>query len=256
MSREVDYVRKKFGPLLEKSLQNALAHRIAEEFPRIGGPRIQQLCAEMILEVIGDHVRSREQVQHGQVLWMAVAIDDPPARYRRIADTRLVPVVLDVSTPEDVQARLDRESRQQQLQRKTVRLCRQAHQQGALLSNCDLAELLNKNDGSVAAALTNYEQTTGQLVPRRATLHDVGSGLTHKAIICRKRYREGKSSDLIARETYHSMEAVDRYLGQFDRVRHCRQQGLSAEQTAYTLNCSLGLVQEYLALDLELEGKA
>ena len=256
MSREVDYVRKKFGPLLEKTLQNALAHRIAQEFPRIGGPRIQQLCAQMILEVIGDHVRSREQVRHGQALWMAVAIDDPPARYRRIADTRLVPVVLDVSTPEDVQARLDRESRPRQLQRKAVRLCRQAHQQGALLSNCDLAELLNVDDSYVAAALTDHEQATGQLVPRRATLHDVGSGLTHKAIICRKRYREGKSSDLIARETYHSLEAVDRYLGQFDRVRHCRQQGLSAEQTAYTLDCSLGLVREYLALDRELEGRA
>jgi hypothetical protein len=254
MSREVDYVRKKFGPLLDKTLENALAHRMAEEFPRIGGPRIRQLCARMILEVIGDHVRSREQVQHGQALWMAVALDDPPARYRHIADTRLVPVVLDVSTPQDVQARLDRESRPQRLQRKAVRLCRQAHQQGALLSNCDLAELLNVTDSGVAAALTGYEQTTGELVPRRATLHDVGTGLTHKAIICRKRYREGKSSDLIARETYHSMEAVDRYLGQFDRVRHCRQQGLSAEQTAYTLNCSLGLVREYLTLDQELEG--
>ena len=55
-------------------------------------------------------------------------------------------------------------------------------------------------------------------------------------------------------ETYHSLEAVDRYLGQFDRVRHCRQQGLSVEETAFTLDCSWALVNEYLAIDGELEG--
>ncbi len=93
------------------------------------------------------------------------------------------------------------------------------------------------------------------LVPRRATVHDVGSGLTHKRIICRKRYLEGKSSDEIARETYHSLEAVDRYLGTYDRVRHCHLEGLAPGAIAYTLNCSLSLVQEYLAINQELEAR-
>ena len=53
----------------------------------------------------------------------------------------------------------------------------------------------------------------------------------------------------MARETYHSLEAVDRYLGQYDRVRHCRLQGLTPEQTAHTLACSLGLVPRDLAID-------
>ncbi|MEK7731109.1 MAG: DUF1670 domain-containing protein, partial [Planctomycetota bacterium] len=136
-----------------------------------------------------------------------------------------------------------------------VRLCHQSHQQGALLSNCDLAELLGADDSRVAEALTTYERRTKKLVPRRATLHDVGTGLTHKRIICWKRYAQGKSADLVAQETYHSLEAVDRYLGQFDRVRHCRQQGLSVDQTAFTLNCSRALVEEYLAIDGELEDR-
>jgi hypothetical protein len=64
------------------------------------------------------------------------------------------------------------------------------------------------------------------------------------------------STDEISRQTYHSPEAVDRYLGQFDRVRHCRRQDLSTSQTAYTLNCSVRLVEEYLAIDRELEGSS
>jgi hypothetical protein len=39
MSRTPDYIRKKYAPLLDKTLQNALAHTIGEQFPRIGGPR-------------------------------------------------------------------------------------------------------------------------------------------------------------------------------------------------------------------------
>jgi hypothetical protein len=39
MSRTPDYIRKKYAPLQEKTLQNALAHAITEQFPRIGGPR-------------------------------------------------------------------------------------------------------------------------------------------------------------------------------------------------------------------------
>ena len=255
MSRQPDYVRKHYGPLLQKTLENALAHAIGEQFPRIGGPRIQALCATMILEVVNAHVRPTEHMRHGQALWLGIATDDPPRRYRRTADTRLVPVVLDLSTPADIESRLERKSPDARLRRKAVRLCAQAHRQGALLSNCDLAELLGRSHQDIARVLIAQETETGKLVPRRATLHDVGTGLTHKRIICWKRYAEGKPADLVARETYHSLEAVDRYLGQFDRVRHCRQEGLSPEKTAFTLNCGLSLVHEYLAIDRELEEK-
>jgi len=250
MARNPDYTRKKYGPMLDKTLTNALAHRIDQEFPRIGGPRIRRLCAELVLDVVGQHLRPREHIKHGQALWMAVSVNDPPARHKRIADTDLVPVVLDLSAPEDIQDRLERKPAAQRLENKVLRLCRQAHEQGALLSNCDLAELLGgRHDSQMAKILSGYEARTHSLVPRRATLHDVGSGLTHKAIICRKRYAEGKSSDEIARETYHSINAVDSYLGQYDRVRHCRQQGMTAQEIAYTLDCSLALVNEYMHLD-------
>jgi hypothetical protein len=249
MSTKPDFLKKKFGPLRDKTIENALAHRIAKEFPRIGGPRICHLCAEMILEVVHSHMRAQEHIKHGQVIWMAVSAANPPRHKERIIDTELVPVLLDLSTADDVQKRIDRCAPSQRLLQRAVRLCEQAHQQGGLLSNCDLAELLNVDDSRIASVLAEHERKTNTLVPRRATLHDVGTGLTHKRIICWKRYAEGKEPHVVARETYHSLEAVDRYLGQYDRVRHCRLQGLTPEQTAHTLACSLGLVRQYLAID-------
>ena len=85
MSSQPDFMRKKFGPLREKTLRNALAHRIAKEFPRIGGQRICTLCSDMILEVIFKHMRPRDHLSHGQTLWMAVSVNDPPGHRKRIA---------------------------------------------------------------------------------------------------------------------------------------------------------------------------
>jgi len=246
---------KSIAPLKDKTLKNVLAHRIQTEFPRMGGPRIRQLCAEMILEVIRDNIRPVDYVHHGQVLWLAVSIDDPPGWRKRIMDTDLVPVVLDLSTAEDIEMRLAKVSPAKRLLHKAIRLCRQTYHHGGLLSNSDLAELLNCDRGTVSVLLADHERKTGTVIPRRATIHDVGTGMTHKRIICFKRYAEGKSSDQIARETYHSMEAVDRYLGQYDRVRHCRLQGMSPLETSQVLACSRSLVKEYLDIDRQLEKK-
>ena len=252
---KVDRERRMFSPLRDKGLKNALAHVIGRDFPRIGGERIRALCAEMILDVVAEHLRPREYLRHGQTLWLGIDIYDPPARGKRTADTDLVPVILDLSTDEDIQARIDRVPVAERLRMRAVRLCEQAYQQGALLSNADLAELMTGHASQISSVLTAHERKTGNIVPRRATLHDVGCGVTHKRIICWKHYAEGKSSDQIAHETYHTVDAVDRYLGQFDRVRHCRTQGMTTAETAFTLNCSRGLVEEYLQLDRELEGR-
>ena len=255
MIKKHDPLKAGLQPLLAKTLENALAHRISKEFPRIGGPRICTLCAEMIMEVVNNHIRSKDYVHHGQIVWTAVSVDNPPGRHRKIADTDLVTVVLDASTAADIQARIDRESPGKWRLRKAIRMCRQAYEQGGLLTNHDLSEILNFADSLIAQLLVSHERQTKTLIPRRGNVHDAGGGLSHKWIICHKRYAEGKSADRVARETYHSLEAVDRYLGQFDRVRHCYQQGLSAMEIAHILSCGVSLVEVYRQIDVELEGK-
>lgn len=252
MSRRPDHVRKRFRPIQDRTLRATLSHLLRTQFPRIGGPLIRDLCADMILDTIDSHMKLRDRVGHGQVVWAAVALDEPPRRHQRIVDTKLVPVILDLSTHEDIQARIERKPSPERLRTRAVRLCMQAHAQKALLSNCDLAELLNTDDSHIARALIAHERETDRPVPRRANLHDVGTGVTHKRIICWKRYAEGKAPDLIARETYHSLEAVDRYLSQFDRVRHCRELDMTPEKIAFTLNCTPRLVEEYIQIDDQL----
>jgi len=253
INKKLDYRRKKYRPLRDRTLKSALMRQLGREFPRLGGPRLRELCADLILELIEQHLKPAASVKHGQVVWLAVSLNDPPRQRQAINDSELVAVILELSTAEDVQAIIDRVPCEERLTRKAVRLSQQAYEQGALLGNCDLSELLNLNEARVSRLLTTYEKTTGRSVPRRATLHDVGTGVTHKRIICWKRYAEGKSAAEVAQETYHSLAAVDRYLGQYDKVRFCRQKEMDAAQTAYALNCSVNLVEQYLAIDRLLE---
>ena len=156
----------------------------------------------MILEVVNNYVRPKDSVRHGQVVWAAVDKDHRPGRYQRIAETDLVSVVLDMSTAEDIHARIDRVPDYERRLNRALRLCRQAYEQGGLLTCCDLSEIMGLSDSAIAQLLACYERQNKTLVPRRGTLHDAGGGLSHKGIICYKRYVEGKSPEQIAQETY------------------------------------------------------
>jgi len=256
MNPSPDYLAKHYGAQRARGLQSALIQRLGADFPRFGGPRILELCARMIMEVIEAHIPARERLGHGQTIWEAIDLHDRPRRGQSAMQTRKIPVILTLSAPDDVsdcvsQPRPRTHWTDLRLKR-ALRMCREAHTQGALLSNVDLSMLLNCGDSSIATLLSQWEREHNEIVPRRTTLHDVGSGVTHKAIICRKRYLEGKDPTQVARETYHTLKSVDRYLGQYDRVRHCRLQGMDAIETAHILSCTRNLVDEYLRLDDEI----
>ena len=95
-----------------------------------------------------------------------------PGVARPIEDVDLVPVLVDISTAEDVHLRIGRLPASQRLLRKAIRLCEQAHKQGGLLSNCDLAELLGTCDSRIAHLLAEHERqqhrcSTTRHAPRR-----------------------------------------------------------------------------------------
>lgn len=73
--------------------------------------------------------------------------------------------------------------------------------------------------------------------------------ITHKRIICRMAYPEGKPTHRIAQETRHSPEAVDNYILDFARIHFATvKRGMTPEETAFAIQRPLYLVQEYVNL--------
>jgi hypothetical protein len=231
-----------------KSFKGAVCHLLHTEFPGIFGPTITRLFADRIDELYERFHPPLSRFKLGQVFWAGVALDDPPSRNKRIEDTRLVPIVLDLVTAQDIDEARAKGMRSQTRRAKIVRLFRQAYEQGAVLSLADVSLLIHIHFSTLSSIVLEHERTTGETVPRRGTIHDMGRSVTHKAIICYKRLVEQKPTSQVAQETYHSPEEVEYYVQCLRRIQLCRDSGMTAEEAAQATGHSPSLVQEYLDL--------
>ena len=80
--RIVDFRRKHLKSMKVKSLRGQLSRTIRQTFPRFGGARITDLLADIILEVVESHVRPRDSLHHGQLLWLGPWAKRTPAGSR------------------------------------------------------------------------------------------------------------------------------------------------------------------------------
>jgi hypothetical protein len=242
--RERDY-----GPQQAKGFQQVLTEFILREFPRLGGPWVVKHFVAKIMALLEEHFLLREHLQPGQTVWMAVAADERPGYRKSMRQTRQVPVVLTLVNQEDIAALKQGAAHHQILQEAVARVTYEAYQQGGVLSLVDLGLLFSRSPYAVRRAIRPYEERTQQVLPRRGTVHDLGMTVSHKRLICYKAFVEAKTTPTIALETFHSPEAVDRYLLDFARVfLAVHKRGLSPKDTAFTIGRSLRLVNTYLDL--------
>ena len=235
-----------------KTFRSALCHLLQTEFPGVFGPSVTQLFAERIDTLFDRFHPDRSRLRPGQVLWAAVAVDDPPARNKRIEDTRLVPIVLDLVTAEDIAETIATGLRQETRNKKVLRMFRQAHQQGAVLSYPDVSLLLHLQTSTISRTVLDHERQTKETIPRRGTIHDMGRSISHKAIICHKRLVENKTTSQVATETLHDPEEVEYYVQCLRRIKLCSEAGMQVEEISQATSHSKSLIQEYLDLIQQL----
>lgn len=235
-------------PLAAKTLRSALIQFVTREFPRLGGPWIVELFVDQVLRMMDTHTASRNRLQPGQTLWLAVAVDERPG-YKSMHRTRHVPVVLTLANQEDVAALRSNEKFSSIRKRALVRVAKEAYEQGGVLTCTELGLLFHLSPSRVSVLIREYESETGEVVPRRGNIHDMGRTVSHKAIICRKAFVEGKLTPAIARETSHSPEAVDHYLLDFARVHFAIvQRGMTPEEAAFAIQRPVSIVRQYVKL--------
>jgi hypothetical protein len=231
-----------------KTFRSSLCHLLQKEFPGVFGPAVTQLFADKIDILYERFHPPWSRVKVGQVVWAAVAVDDPPHKDKRIEDTRLVPVILDLVTPQDIDRSSDGGRRVQIRRDRVLRLFRQTYEQGGVLSYADVSLLAHIGMNTISEVLQAEQQASGLLVPCRGTIHDMGRSISHKAIICYKRLVEKKSTSQVAQETFHSAEEVEYYVQTLRRVQLCRDSGMAPEEIAQATGHSQSLVREYLDL--------
>lgn len=226
-----------------KTLERLFANVITE------GTNCSSFESDIIVEkakevfAIGDHSEGRI-LQPGQMIWTAVDINEPPGKplggcqLRRIILTHIAP-------KEDAEVRRaygPSAKRQQQILRMTV----EAKDQQALLTQEDLAEILDTDVRTIRRDIQALRRKE-MMVPTRGQIKDIGPGVTHrvKAISL---FLEDKEPLEIARIIKHSLTAVERYIDTFCRVVYCQRKFRDNLKTALVVGASVATVNTYLGL--------
>ena len=126
-----------------------------------------------------------------------------------------------------------------------VRWCEEAYDQGALLTQLDLAVLLNVCDASVSDYVN--QRATGRILPTRGNIHDLSGAITHKREIITL-YLQGCLTPTIAKKTRHSKDAVDRYIRDYESVKLVRSATADIDKIAQITHLSKRVIRQYLDL--------
>ena len=242
-----------FNPQHYKNFDGALEAFFAQECPMLGGFRTRQVLVNTISTMVRKFYPETSHLRPGQTTWTTVSKDEKASYGKKIQDTRLTPVILELVQECDAKERADGKKLREIKQEAAVRLFSQAYDQGGCMTNAEVAILLKISPPTVSKYIRQWEEEKGKVVPRRGSIHDMGPTLTHKRIIIHKLFIEKKPVQQVARETYHSFHAIQRYIGTFKQVLLCKTKKMTLEEIAYAIKRSKRLVKEYDAIIEEYE---
>jgi hypothetical protein len=241
--------QKHFGSAHKRFLQASIERFLDTEFPRTFGPVIRQKMAEKIVGLVDQQLPPKDYLRPGQCVWNAVSITTRPDS----PNCRLVPVTLTLVDPSDVEQLASGIPMSVIAQQSIARICREAFEQGALLSMRDIGLLVWRCNGSISHIREKWEANQKTTLPHVGTIQDFGTCISHKTSIIRKVVYEGKDPRRAADETKHSQHAVDRYLKDFHRVRTCYEHMPDIDFVTRTTGLSKHLVSQYLGIIKENE---
>lgn len=230
----------------KRSIPELLVHKFLTEYGYDHGPVIARAIVEDILTII-DRCYP-ERVSPRTVVWLAVRLETQ-GRQKGINVSDLVPVELRMYTEGEVELLTDpalrkgRQARRAFNRARFARWCFEAYEQGGVLTQLDLSLLSGLSPHYISKVLREYEIETGEIVPTRGTVHDLGPAVTHKGEVVRRWLRH-QSPVQIARETKHSQASVDRYIADYQKVRLLAQKIPFSDVPALT-GLSPGVVDQY-----------
>lgn len=212
--------QRRFGRIKAKSLKHVVLDRFLNHYGFDKGEVVATAIIEDLLALVEHFYRYNDNsfLKAGQLVWYAVPIDEYPKRGKSMSQTKLIPVILDIITEDDLE-HLRQQIHHRELRMKRIeRLTQQAYDQGGVLSQLDLAVLFTVSEHTAGAYVREYHSLYGRPLPTRGNVQLIGGGQTHKQQIIAL-HLKGWLVPAICTKTNHSKEAVERYINDFEATR-------------------------------------
>jgi hypothetical protein len=241
--------QRRYMRIKGKSLKNILIERFINKYGYDKGIVTAKAIVEDILLLVETYYRYSDNsfLKPGQMVWHAVPVDEFPAKAKSMAQTKLKPVVLDIISDSDI------ENFKKPVHHRTLRLNRverwtsQAFEQGAVLSQLDLAVLLSVNEYTSGQYVREFQSLYGRQLPTRGNVQLIGSGQTHKKEILAY-YLKGFLVPAICQRTNHSKESVERYIRDFEAVKLLASKFDDINTISLITRLSKSVVNQYIDL--------
>lgn len=249
----------RYASIGRRDFPSAIEHLLETEFKLVGSHRVIRLIAQAIMDLHREFYPESRHLEPGTILWATTKAGEGAkvSWGKRTEEYGIQMVQLPLVTKSEIESRMrpgpgrdPRDNRRKQFHRDTatvVRLLKSAAEQGGLLSGAELSVLMNRTLSKVHEYVRTYEEETGEALPLKGYVLDMGSSPTHKGIICRK-LEEGMSPPDIARATGHSLGSVDNYLGMYDRIKVLLRKGLDVPTICQVTGRAVRTVAQYLVI--------
>ncbi|MFW6148773.1 MAG: DUF1670 domain-containing protein [Atribacterota bacterium] len=211
----------------------------------IDGYGLSKVEAQVLWVYVNNFVKEHYLANRfdNQIIFYAVSITEPAGK--PIKECQLVPVHLTLYRQKDleIKAKHGVPALREAL---VLRISQEAYQQGALLSQSDLAQILMINLSTVKRMIKKIKHK-GISIPTRGEIKDIGPGLSHKARIIElllKRYQPTE----VALKTKHTLSSINRYFESFLKVSYLSDEGFSSVKICHLTGISEKVIGEYLSL--------
>ena len=231
----------------EKTFKNAVMELVQSQYGSLGGGRrLSELLADDVSKLAGQFFLPKEFVRTGQLVLTAVCKSDKTKVGKRMADTKLKPVTVNLFTDEELQMWISGTRVRHLKMMRMSRILKEVYEQGGVLSLNDLSLIQLCCLETTGRYVHTVENENNIVLPYRGTVHDLGRGVTHKAEIVRL-HLQGMAGPDIERKTDHSGEACDNYIRGYRRVALLHQR-FKPEDIPFLSGMSPSLVKEYIKL--------
>ncbi|MCD6500958.1 DUF1670 domain-containing protein [bacterium] len=244
---ERTYTKLVFGRLQQKTLENMLKQELIMNFGYDHKLAIADALIERFMKIIREYAPEQQRVEAYQIRWLGIDKDDYPGMGKTIAQTKLKPVTLTFITHEEIEKLANGIKPRELLPERIAQVYQEAYQQGALLSNTDVAVLFNISLTTAHKMKRQWEIQNQKVLPNRGSIHDLGLTYTHKKQVIQL-YLQGHFTQEIARKLDHDPKCVDTYIRDFERIKPLLEKNMPTEKIAFFTGMGVRLVKEYKKL--------
>lgn len=246
MKAQKNWRQQHYDCIKYKSLSSVLLYKFMNEYGFQKGEVVAKVIVEDILKLVDKFYSSLDRLKPGKILWFVAGKESYPGRGKTYKNTKMVPVVLTMVSEADFLAMKEGKTFGQIRKHRIVKWFYEAYEQGGLMAHIDASMLSGFEESLTSKIVRDYQRETGDIVPTRGNIHDVGPGMTHKVKVI-ELYLKRYLTPEIARVTNHSRVAVDRYIRGFEIVRMLKEK-FNDEQIPVLAQMSKPLVKQYLDL--------